>query len=366
MSESTKIQWTDATWNPTRGCSIVSAGCSNCYAMRQAHRFAGPGGKFEGLTRRYIHGPKWTGKVRLVPEVLDQPLRWRKPRRIFVDSMSDLFHEDVTDEFIDLVFAIMAFAERHTFQLLTKRPDRMREYLNHPNREEIVVDAAESWLWEKPERWRIAEIASETQVALGRGRFSCPWPLANVWLGVSCEDQAAADERIPLLLQTPAAVRFVSCEPLLEGVTLFNLRDGSWHDREGADWYNALAGHAYWSDPADGGLGGGPKLDWVIVGGESGPRARPCDVSWIRSIVGQCRDAGVACFVKQVGADARDRNDTGFEGVDPGEWPDGTETEEIPGSIGWQGDRIRVCLRSRAGSDPSEWPEDLRVREWPR
>lgn len=174
MSTHSKIEWTDRTWNPIRGCSLVSPGCTNCYAMRQVHRFDHPGGPYEGLTRMTEHGPVWTGKVRVVEEALAEPPSWRKPCRVFVNSMSDLFHEGVPAEFIDRVFAVMQLARRHTFQILTKQPHRM---------------------------------------ALHR-------PPANVWLGVSVENQATADERIPLLLQTPAAVRFLSVEPLLEAVDL--------------------------------------------------------------------------------------------------------------------------------------------------
>ena len=167
-TEHSSIQWTDATWNPVRGCSIVSPGCTNCYAMKQAHRFNGLGQPYEGLTRLTSKGPVWTGTIRLVPEALDQPLRWRRPRRIFVNSMSDLFHEDVPEDFLIATFGAMFMANQHIYQILTKRPERMCRFL---------TDAGQ-WVSN---------------------------PRRNIWLGVSCEDQATADERIPLLLQTPAA-----------------------------------------------------------------------------------------------------------------------------------------------------------------
>lgn len=290
------IEWTDTTWNPVRGCSRVSPGCDHCYAMRQARRFDRPGGAYEGLTRVGSRGVDWSGRVRLVPEMLDQPLRWRRPRRVFVNSMSDLFHEALSLEDIGRVFGIMADAPRHTFQILTKRARRMREAL----------------------------IAIEDAVDPERHGYS--WPLPNVWLGVSAEDQQRADERIPELLQAPAVVRFVSAEPLLGPI-----------DFEGTPGPDGV------------GIDYPEGLDWVIVGGESGPGARPCDVAWIRSIVRQCREAGVACFVKQLGA--RPVSD-----ADDDRRHCGDMTLPSP---------FRMLLQSRKGGDPGEWPEDLRVREFP-
>ena len=198
----TSIEWTDDTWNPTRGCSRVSEGCRNCYAERVAARFSGAGKPYEGLATMTPSGPRWTGKVALIEEHLADPLRWRTPRRIFVNSMSDLFHESVPDEWIDRIFAVMAIARDHTFQILTKRPERMREYL------EQVSDERDMQRWA---RW--ADIAKSPCAA---GMFDeLDWPLPNVHLGVSVEDQATADARIELLLQTPAAVRWASYEPAL-------------------------------------------------------------------------------------------------------------------------------------------------------
>jgi protein gp37 len=323
VADGTGIAWTDATWNPLRGCSRVSEGCRFCYAEGVAARFSGPGLPYEGLARSTPQGPRWTGKIRLVPEVLDQPLRWRRPRRIFVNSMSDLFHEDVPFAFIDRVFAVMALSYWHTFQVLTKRPARMRELLT---------------------RW------AESRLTLRDGYGTV---LPNVCLGVSVEDQRAADERIPELLGTPAAVRFLSCEPLLERVSLFAFLKGQHRDE-------SLA--ALRSPPM-------PGLDLVIAGGESGPGARPCDVSWIRSLVAQCREAHVPAFVKQLGAHVIDRNDAGWDGVDPTDWPSHLEAEDRiehdEADTGYQGAPVRVRLRDRKGGDPAEWPEDLRVREMP-
>jgi protein gp37 len=234
------IEWTDTTWNPVRGCSKVSPGCQNCYAERTAARQAHSG--YAGLVRIGEGSPRWTGEVRLVPGKLDEPRRWRKPRRIFVNSMSDLFHEKLTDAEIARVFDAMRLAPQHTYQVLTKRAGRMR-------------DALPGWFIEQP--------------------------LPNVWLGVSVENQAAADERIPRLLATPAAVRFLSCEPLLGPVDLSYWID---EDKNGFLWRT------------------GSALQWVIVGGESGPSARGCDIAWLRSIAQQCKANDVPVFVKQVGS----------------------------------------------------------------
>lgn len=265
MSDRTGIEWTDATWNPLRGCRRVSEGCRNCYAERVAARFSGPGQPYEGLAKMTASGPRWTGAIRLLPELLDQPLRWKKPRMIFVNSMSDLFHEDVPFEFVARVFAVMAMAHWHTFQVLTKRPARMLEFMG-TLREGGVLDVPrepDEMLW---------------------GSYLLPLP--NVWLGVSVEDQATADERIPLLLRTPAAVRWLSCEPLLGPVDL---------DGPGIDDLHALGCGNPGCSCGDRGV------DWVVVGGESGPGARPMHPDWARSLRDQCTASGVAYFFKQWG-----------------------------------------------------------------
>lgn len=253
MSDRSRISWCDATWSPVRGCSLVSASCKNCYAARQASRFADPGQPYEGLAR---YG-KWTGEVRVVPEALELPLRWRKPRRIFVNSMSDLFHERLSEGYIATVFGVMALAPRHTFVVLTKRAARMRAWF--------------AW-------------------CATAGLAARAWPLPNVILGVSVEDQATADERIPDLLATPAARRVVSYEPALAEVSFV-----SWLYPQPCDFHDGTLGDGY--DPACPACR--PPLSWLVCGGESGPGARPCDVEWISATACACRDAGVSCFVKQ-------------------------------------------------------------------
>jgi protein gp37 len=257
----TKIEWTNKTWNPITGCTKVSAGCQHCYAERMARRLAGRFG--------YPEAPHHFD-VTLHPDRLDEPLRWRKPRRVFVCSMSDLFHEDVPDEYICDVFYTMHRCTQHTFQVLTKRPARMLEWFNRP--------AASLSKWHRP--------------------------LPNVWLGVTAENQKAADERIPLLLKCPAAVRFVSCEPLLGEIVLEARPNENCRSCFGAGFQRGgMIGDVECHCWGDGYLGsnGGPSLDWVIVGGESGPGARPMDPSWARSLRDQCQDAGVAFFFKQWG-----------------------------------------------------------------
>ena len=223
MADKSKIEWTDATWNPVTGCTRVSTGCENCYAERLAAGRLRSHPSRQGLTDE--HG-RWNGEVRLNEQWLDQPLRWKRPRRIFVCAHSDLFHPAVHGEWINKVFRIMRRSDRHQFQVLTKRPERMRDYV--------------------------------------RPRVRLP---DHIWLGVSIEDQRTADERLPLLLDTPAAVRWVSAEPLLGPV--------------------CLAG-----------------MDWVVVGGESGPGARPMDPRWARGIRDQCAAAGTPFFLKQMAGKA--------------------------------------------------------------
>jgi protein gp37 len=262
----TSIEWTDETWNPVRGCSRVSEGCRNCYAERMAARnlpeMRSPT-TGEAFAVRGSDGPHWTGKVELIPSKLDEPLRWKKPRRVFVNSMSDLFHESLSDEAIRAVFSVMARAPQHTFQVLTKRPQKMKTWVDRS------IEIGVTW------------------------REGCTRRLpSNVWLGVSVEDQKTADERIPLLLQTPAAKRFVSYEPALGPINLAGVRDPErLTTRNG--WL-ALTLCAKGND-----LFELPGLDWVIVGAESGPGARPFDSDWARSVRDQCQAAGVAFFYKQ-------------------------------------------------------------------
>ncbi len=295
MADATPIEWTDATWNPITGCTRVSEGCRNCYAEVMAARFSGPGQWGEGLAR-IVRDPngkaidhRWTGKLRFNDRALDLPLRWRKPRRIFVNSTSDLFHEDVPDEWIDRVFAVMALAPRHTFQVLTKRPERARAYSagrrsNFGRASEVLHDMPHPLSEDDHER---AVDALDLFDCMGK-------PLPNVWLGTSIEDQATAEARVPHLLATPAAVRFASAEPLLGPLYLDDMCDGH-------KFIDALRGK-WWHDSEPPHIEcDKPRLDWVIAGGESGPGARPMHPDWARSIRDQCQAAGVAFFFKQWG-----------------------------------------------------------------
>lgn len=498
----TKIEWAQRVWNPVAGCQAVSPGCANCYAATMTRRLEAMGqADYAGLTT----AKHFNGVVRCLPHKLDVPLRRKKPTTWFVNSMSDLFHKDVPFEFIDRVFAVMALCTQHTFQVLTKRPERMAEYLGDPQRPFNVAKAADAVLvsqemadtpyelrplevadkyfvdnggqvftlngsatcvwcgtafaggqqdsifcgqkcrsashysgtqgrnrepsgrtmrqvtsdtgedghmrvhlighgkelvhrlvlstfdrdpagdeqvchrdgnpmnnhianlrwgshednWEDRKRHgnhrsyckltadEVSEIkhllacghsayslarrfrVSDTQVRnIGRGdqwatSATIPWPLPGVWVGTSVENQAA-EERIPHLLRCPAAIRFLSCEPLLGPLDLFDwLEDHDFDPDDPLDYEEREA------------LGDPPTIDWVICGGESGPRARPCDVEWIRFIVKQCREAGVPCFVKQLGSHP-------IENGKP------------------------IKLRDRKGGNPDEWPDDLRVREFPK
>jgi protein gp37 len=240
VSQKSKIEWTDAPWNPVRG--------------------------YYGFAENTVSGPRWTGKVELIESALDAPLHWKKPRRIFVNSISDLFHESLPDEAIDRVFAVMALCPQHTFQVLTKRPERILRWASEGiNVRQRVQTLGENIRWAGPKRNQ--QDASFTPL-----NDRTHWPLPNLHLGVSCEDQKTADERIPKLLQTPAAVRFLSLEPLLGPIDL------------------GLSIAAYET-----------SVDQVIVGGESGPGARPMNPDWVRSIRDQCVAAGVPFFFKQWG-----------------------------------------------------------------
>lgn len=288
----TTIQWTDKTWNPVTGCTKVSPGCKHCYAETIAKRF---------WATQYppIQIPTGDLRPRRFTDVLahhdrlDQPLRWKKPARIFVNSMSDLFHEDVLEDFIAAVFGVIACTSRHTFQILTKRPARMRGWFTEWMPSKIAAsrgvfpDDPYGWIARHLTTNRARHYGATANVqAIGE-----TWPLLNCWLGVSVENQETADERIPLLLQTPAAVHFVSAEPLLGPVDLTPwLQCGGTRPGVDASGYEMTPG----SSPRS-------LLDMVIVGGESGPNARACNLDWIRLSVDQCKAAGVPCFVKQLG-----------------------------------------------------------------
>lgn len=322
MSQKTSIQWTMATWNPLRGCSRVSPGCENCYAERIAGRFSTkPTSPFHGFATMKDGQARWTRNVEFVPGRLSDPLHWRKPTRVFVNSMSDLFHESISNEGIAAIFGVMAACPQHTFQVLTKRASRMREWFawleahGHPN---ILgtLHVAAAPLVDLP--GDDDDDGGAHQRAMER-LLDADWPLPNVWLGVSVEDQERANARLPQLCSTPAAVRFVSYEPALGPVDFaphFGKVDGKDHSAEGG-------------------------IDWVIVGGESGPGARAFDLVWARRTIEQCRAAGVACFVKQLGSKPID-------------------AFGAPGMF-----RSRLRLRDGHGGQMDEWPPGLQVREFP-
>ena len=363
------IEWTDETWNPVVGCTRASRGCDNCYAVTMTHRLEAMGQeRYAGLTVLNGRGHRhFNGVVRTVPEALDKPLKWRKPRRVFVNSMADLFHPEVPFEFIDRVFAVMALCPQHVFQVLTKRPERMAEYLRYAvemDNLEHEIDALTSKVEGEP-----FGLVSPSE---GQG-----WPLPNVWLGTSVEDQAAADERVPHLLRCPAAVRFLSCEPLLGPVDLRSIDTGrTWPGKSETSNIDALMGFSASQrdepNPVSMTRAGEfiehersrfidydyPAIDWIIVGGESGAKARPCDVAWLRGIVQQGQRAGVPVFVKQLGSKP---------------WYVDHDARRCGGAVvidvnalveGWKHDGPRLC-KDPKGGDPNEWPEDLRVRQWP-
>ncbi|KAB2665179.1 phage Gp37/Gp68 family protein [Brucella tritici] len=264
MADNTKIEWTDATWNPITGCKVVSPGCTNCYAMKLAGTRLAQHPSRAGLTVDTKAGPVWNGKLRFNTEWLFQPLRWKRSRRIFVCAHGDLFAEGVEEAWLDQIFGVMAASPQHIFQVLTKRPKRMRDYLTTKMLEH-----------------RLATAQAQFDFPL-RSPGNWPYlPLANVWLGVSVEDQPRADERIPLLLATPATVRWISAEPLLGPV-----------DIKGALSSHKLHGQTSWELTT---------IDWVVAGGESGVGARPMHPDWARSLRDQCTAADVPFFFKQWG-----------------------------------------------------------------
>jgi len=340
MSTNSKIQWTDATWNPVRGCTRVSAGCENCYAERMASRF------FPDLATRTPSGPRWTGRVEFREEELRKPLHWRKPRKVFVCSMGDLFHENVPDEVIARVLGTVVHAQHHTFMVLTKRPERMAAFFADEESRDAVLGEADRLIWDGEvtpycDGWKTARQAAPNATFDEHGwtwDSELKWPIPNLWLGVSVENQEAADERIPVLLETPAAVRFLSCEPLLGPVDLgLSVDTCTCCERWPSRWirlhrpvgpdnpyvfglstdmvadagiYRANSNaHGALSIATPGGsLGIKPRefeslgsIDWVIEGGETGPHKRPMDLDWARSIRNQCRLADVPFFYKQDG-----------------------------------------------------------------
>ncbi len=329
---STSIEWTDETLNPIRArnletgkvgwhCTKPSAGCKHCYAEAM-NLWRGTGLPFVPASREKID-------IFLDLTVLNKPLHWKTPKKIFLCDMTDLFHEEVPHDCIESVFVMMLAAQRHTFQILTKRPARMLSFMRHDARWEQMGEQAA----------RLYPDAMDNVIGKYREGLSIA---RHIWLGVSIEDQKTADERIPLLLQTPAAVRFVSAEPLLGQVDLSRyLRPMTW--QEMIDHQNET-GHKDCESVA---------LNWVIPGLESGTKARSGNLQWVRDLVRQCNDAGTACFVKQIGQkpyDSRDR------------WITRGGSVVVPVDSEW---RFRDPLNDRKGGDPMEWDADLRVREFP-
>jgi len=298
MADQTHIEWTDATWNPVTGCSLDSPGCTNCYAMKLAGTRLKHHPSRKGLTVDSKAGPVWNGEVRLNREWLHQPLEWTRPRMIFVCAHGDLFHESVPDDWILDVFTVMAAAPQHTFQILTKRASRMHDFVN---REELLDDIYANW-----------------STFSGGPREVWSWPLHNVWLGCSAENQVWYDRRRRWLDETPAAVKFWSLEPLLGSIDM-NIRF--------------------------------VKPDWVIVGGESGHGARPMHPDWARSIRDQCAEAGVPIFFKQWGewetALDRDRDDPGWRADYKTDYVDSGKSRwlNLAGGQGFHGERFHVMRR---------------------
>ena len=311
MSKS-KIEWTDAVWNPVTGCTKVSDGCRNCYAERMSKRLAG----------RCGYPKDEPFKVTLHPDKLEQPLRWTKPRKIFVNSMSDLFHDDVNEKFIAKVFAIMDLARQHIYMILTKRPERAEKLLNDENFQFHI-----GWFQSQAER----------ELGLSVKEIG-PFPFKNVWIGVSVENQATADERIPLLLQIPAVVRFISAEPLLSEINLSRYLKWPICKRWGRDGDPNKYGEYHWEKQSLVGT------DWVgidlaIVGGESGPGARPMHPDWACSLRDQCQLSDTSFFFKQWGewkSESHTNELSGFMCRDVFLNRNGTTTEPIDG---W----IRLC-----------------------
>ena len=345
MGDNSKIEWTEATWNCLYGCSRVSPGCENCYAERHCHRFSGPSQRHEGLTVLRKHGPVWTGKIDLAYHRLFEPMKWTRGRRIFVNSLSDVFHADVPFTYVMAMYGVMAACPHHTFQLLTKRHWRMADFyaltraMDRPMK--ACVDEAKLML---------DKVFAENRISVGlytryRVRLDiasdAPWPPPNIWLGVSAEDQQRADERLDALFKCEAAVRWASVEPLLGPVDL---------DRKGR-----LSGAYESAVPPDlrsCRLGSVERvqvqvLDWVVVGGESGPGARSMDVRWAMDVIDQCEAHGVPLLMKQLGSEPT-QPDPAYEGP----------VADAP--------RVKLPLSHDKGGDWDEWDPRLRVRKYPK
>lgn len=315
MPGKSNIEWTETTWNPVTGCSKVSPGCAHCYAETLTRRYAGAAGWPETFL-------PWTPEnaeqnVVIHKDRIHQPSRWIKPRMIFVNSMSDLLHENIPDIYVEMIIDEMERASHHTYQVLTKRATRMREILQR--RERRKLDYANAFALCPTEEMRTSPAAKDARKRAEAG------PPKHIWWGVTVENQRWADERIPILLDTPAAVRFISAEPLLGPLDLkpyLYCQCNAWSRRA------AMRQEQRDNEPIHSATcpisanGSYRKLGWVIIGGESGPHHRTFDPEWARDLVRQCRDAGVPAFMKQMGG-------------------------------------------NRPGNKLEDLPEDLRVREFP-
>lgn len=280
MATDTSIEWADKTWSPIIGCDRVSPGCDSCYAIstariRESNPHPSIATAFAGTTQMTDHGIDWSGKVNLLGDRLTEPLRWKTGRKVFVNSLSDLFHKNVPDEFIAKVFAVMALTPQHFYQVLTKRHARMRSLLNR--RDFAVAVRTEMYVMDRDTTLSVDEV----------------WPLPNLWLGVSVENQHWADLRIPALLDTPAAVRWISAEPLLGPVDLKQAVRTMGSERG----HGLTASYVHAGDCCRKFHG----IDWVVCGGESGPKARPMHPDWARGLRNQCAAASIPFLFKQWG-----------------------------------------------------------------
>jgi len=351
MADKSAIEWCDATWTPLRArnretgrvgtiCVHKSAGCANCWAETW--------GKFRGTGAPFTPSGLKQVETFLDEKMLTWPLRWRDARKVFVCSQTDLFGEWWPDEWIDRVFAVMALCPQHVFQITTKRPERMRAYsaeiLSLTGRERSLRIATSMYRDHPAERVVMSGLRRPDAHV---GDF--PWPLPNAWLGVSVEDQATANERIPLLLETPAAVRWVSYEPALGPVSFAKWLPIRWD-----------AGRQVWQREREiPWVAGRDGLSWIVVGGESGPVARPFDLAWARSTIAQCRAAGVAPYVKQLGSVPMIREDE-WRAASSARLLAARNRDRVP--VGY----VPLALTDRKGGDMAEWPDDLRVREFPK
>ena len=325
----TPIEWTDHSINPFRAidraykaeekpaighfCVKISPGCANCYSSRMQSRFRMP--EFVVKNREKVELFLDEGKLLEV-------LRRKKPTKYFWCDMTDMFLDDYPDEWIHQCFATMSLTPWHTHQVLTKRADRLHRYISDAFTPLGIAD------------WRV-KLDSKNQ------REVAGYPFTNVWLGVSVEDQKTADERIPFLLKTPAAVRWVSYEPALGPVDFTRLKRPFGSDGRERGIFNALL-----NGTLD--LRNSPSIGWIVVGGESGPGARPFDVQWARDTIDQCRLAGIPVFVKQLGARPVDHGST-----------------LRPVAVARSMANAKWIIRDKKGGDINEWPEDLIVREYP-